>query len=216
MRTENIEKIKELASARRYAYIAFQRLVGNEPSCELIETLDCDVLRMAFAIAGALPNASDEVEALVRELSAACARIESVKSDYARIFVGPAALPAPPWESVYRGKKRLLMTTSTLSVREYYRACGYEAQCLRHVPDDHLALELDFLSALAQEALDACDVGDEQSARNALQSGQTFLKAHLALWVGEFASDLREHDGSSFYCAIADALAAFVEADCEA
>ena len=107
------------------------------------------------------------------------------------------------------------MNATTLSVREFYRTCGYEAQEYRHVPDDHLAIELDFLAALAQDALDACDAGDAQRAQDAFDAGTSFLKSHLSQWVGEFASDLRERDGSPFYCAVADAIVAFVQADCE-
>lgn len=208
-----IETLEELASARRYAYAAFQRLMGNKPTLELLETLDCDVLRMAFEVAGALPAAEIQVNRLLEQLNAAPDALGKVNDDYARIFVGPAALPAPPWESVYRDRKRMLMTVTTLSVREYYRAYGYEAQQYLHVPDDHLALELDFLSALAQEALDARAAGNEDAAQQAFEAGTSFLNAHLALWIDGFAADLREHDGSPFYCAAADALAAFVAAD---
>lgn len=208
-----IEELEEIASARRYAYAAFQRLMGDKPTQELFELLDLDVLRMAFEVVGALPEASAQVDALVDQLEAAPGNLDQVASEYARIFVGPTALPAPPWESVYRDKKRLLMTATTLSVREYYKACGYEAQLRQHVPDDHLAIELDFLAALAQETLDACAAGDEEVAQRTFDTGTAFAKAHLALWAGNFAADLRDRDGSCFYCALADALASFVSVD---
>lgn len=208
-----LETLAELSSARRYAYAAFQRLMGDKPSRELLETLDLDVLRMSFEVMGALPEAAAQVDALVEQLKAAPRDLERVADDYARIFVGPAALPAPPWESVYRDKKRLLMTATTLSVREYYRAYGYEAQQRLHVPDDHLAIELDFLAALAQETLDACAAGNAEGAESAFEAASTFLGSHLGLWVADFTADLHDRDGSPFYCAIADALCSFIAAD---
>nr|AHF24850.1 anaerobic dehydrogenase [uncultured bacterium Contig1491] len=208
-----METLDEILSARRYAYAAFQRLTGDKPSKELFGSLDLDVLRMAFEVAGVLPEDGDLVDALVEQLQAAAGDLDRIADDYARIFVGPAALPAPPWESVYRDNKRLLMTATTLSVREYYRAYGYEAKERLHVPDDHLAIELDFLASLAQEALDACAAGSEEDARQLFEAGSTFASTHLSHWVGDFAADLRDHDGSRFYCAIANALAAFVSAD---
>lgn len=211
-----METLEEVSSARRYAYAAFQRLVGDKPTQELLESLDLDVLHMAFEVVGALPEAAEQVDELVRQLASAPGNLEQVADDYARIFVGPAALPAPPWESVYRDKKRVLMTATTLSVREFYRAYGYEAHHRLHVPDDHLAIELDFLAALAQEALDACAVQDGEGAESAFEAGSAFLNAHLALWVADFAADLRERDGSPFYCAVAVALCAFVAADRDA
>lgn len=208
-----METIAELSSARRYVYATFQRLTGDKPSRELIDALDLDVLRMSFEVAGVQPAEAGRIDSLVEQLKDAPLNLDQLADDYARVFVGPAALPAPPWESVYRDKKRLLMTATTLSVREYYRAYGYEAQQRLHVPDDHLAIELDFLAALAQEALDACAVGDAESAELALQAGSTFLDSHLALWAPDFTADLREHDGSPFYCAVAEALCSFIEAD---
>lgn len=207
------ETLQELASARRYAYAAFQRLTGDAPTRELFDSLDLDVLRMAFEVVGALPGANEQVDTLVVQLEGAVGKLSQVADEYARIFVGPAALPAPPWESVYRDNKRMLMTATTLSVREHYRAFGYEARKLLHVPDDHLAIELDFLAALAQEALDACAAGEVEEAESAFAAGGAFLRAHLALWVNDFSADLRTRDGSTFYCAIADALCAFVAAD---
>lgn len=208
-----IEDLEELASARRYAYAAFQRLTGDAPTNELFDSLDLEVLQMAFEVVGALPDADEQVDALVAQLKDATCKLERVGEEYARIFVGPAALPAPPWESVYRDNKRMLMTATTLSVREHYRAYGYEAQKVLQVPDDHLAIELDFLAALAQEALNACAAGDAEEAESAFEAGGAFLRAHLALWVGDFAADLRARGGSPFYSAVADALCAFVAAD---
>ncbi len=49
---------------------------------------------------------------------------------------------------------------------------------------------------------------------DAFDAGSSFLKAHLSLWVEDFAADLSERDGSTFYCAVAHALCAFVRADC--
>lgn len=208
------EELQELASARRYAYAAFQRLMGDAPTGELFAAIDAEVLSMAFDVVGSLPEGQDQVDNLLEQLACAPDDLDRVSGEYARIFVGPAALPAPAWESVYRGKKRLLMTATTLSVREFYRACGYEARQYQHVPDDHLAIELDFLAALAQDALDALEAGDAEGAQDAFDAGTSFLESHLSIWVDDFASELRERDGSPFYCAVADALCAFVRSDC--
>lgn len=208
-----MQMLEERASARRYAYAAFQRLMGDVPTRELLDSLDLGVFQMAFEVVGALPGAGEQVDELVAQLKDAACKLDQVADEYARIFVGPAALPAPPWESVYRDKKRMLMTATTLSVREHYRTYGYEARKVLKVPDDHLAIELDFLSALAQEALQACAAGDAEEAESAFEAGSAFLRAHLALWVDDFAANLRTRDGSPFYCAIADALCAFVTAD---
>lgn len=42
-------------------------------------------------------------------------------SAYTKLFIGPAKLPAPPWESVYATGEPLLFQESTLAVRDAYR-----------------------------------------------------------------------------------------------
>ena len=135
------------------------------------------------------------------------------KADYTRLFVGPAALPAPPWESVYTSHERLIMQPSTLEVRTAYRECGFQPALCRHVPDDHVALELDFLAALAKNALEAQGRADAEGVREALAASSRFLEEHLGVWVGPFADEACEKGGSERYAPVVQALAAFVAAD---
>ena len=41
-------------------------------------------------------------------------------SDYAKLFVGPQRLLAPPWESVYANKDRAVFQMETASVKNWY------------------------------------------------------------------------------------------------
>lgn len=203
----------DFLAARRFAYTAFQRLLGDRPTLELFNALDIDVLSEALAIVGV---ADDEVETLRTLLDGASAKIDALETEYARIFVGPSALPAPPWESVYAGKRRLVMTEDTLAVRNAYRAQGFEPALGRRVPDDHIAIELDFLANLAARALDAAQQERIAEHAEALDASEAFLANHLTQWVGDFILDLDAHAESEFYTGIATAVRAFAAADLEA
>ncbi|MEI3231097.1 MAG: molecular chaperone TorD family protein, partial [Gordonibacter pamelaeae] len=49
---------------------------------------------------------------------AAANGLGQLRSVYTKLFIGPAKLPAPPWESVYAtGGRPLLFQESTLAVR---------------------------------------------------------------------------------------------------
>ena len=202
----------ELCSARHYGYRVFQRLMGDKPTPQLFAAIDVELLREAFAIIGV---AQDDfaLDALVAALAGANEQADQLSSQYARVFVGPAALPAPPWESVYRDHRRMVMTRTTLSVREAYRAQGFIPQRYPHVPDDHLALELDFLAELASGALEACQAGDEQACLRFEAAGHAFACEHLGTWAADFARDVRENADAPFYATAAAALATFVAAD---
>ncbi len=202
----------ELLSARWYGYGVFQRIMGDEPTQELIDVIDADVLSEAFSIMGV---AEECISPLLDQLRDPSLDVDTLSSDYARIFVGPASLPAPPWESVYVDRKRVVMTETTLRVRNAYRAQGFVAKRYPHVPDDHLALELDFMAALAQEALEAAQEEglSGEHCSTALQASSKFAKEHLNIWIKEFARDVDEKCKAAFYAAASKALAAFVDSD---
>lgn len=206
------EELMELLSARQYAYSVFQRVLGDVPTAELLDAIDADLLRTAFEIVGVAAD-DGSVDAFIDAISPACDGIEALASQYARIFVGPGDLPAPPWESVWRDHRRMLMTPTTLSVRDAYRAQGFIPERYPHVPDDHVALELDFLAALSTDALEACHRGDEAEALRLRDAGTRFAAEHLALWAGDFARAVSEKADSPFYTVVTMALAAFVSAD---
>ena len=139
-----------------------------------------------------------------------------LQTEYTRLFVGPASLPAPPWESVYLCGENLIFQESTLAVRAAYRAAGYQAAGYPHEADDHLATELDFMASLAERASAAYEEGDEESVQVLLASQLRFLEEHLCVWTGPFATRLEERAGaetSAFYLGFARLCAAVCAAD---
>ncbi|HSO27591.1 MAG TPA: molecular chaperone TorD family protein, partial [Anaerolineales bacterium] len=85
----------------------------------------------------------------------------ALEGDYNRLFVGPAKVLAPPWESVYLTKERLIFQEQTLQVRGWFRRFGLEVENLYHEPDDHIGLELLFLAHLAELSVAALEEGEQ-------------------------------------------------------
>lgn len=54
-----------------------------------------------------------------------------------RLFIGPWALPAPPWGSVWLDKESVLFGDSTLALREWMRTSGIALDLERNEPEDH-------------------------------------------------------------------------------
>ena len=78
---------------------------------------------------------------------------EEVEFAFNRLFVGPAALEAPPFASVYVDTEPLVMGKTTLEVREMYASIGLESPWKNRLPDDHISLELDAALAMNHVAL---------------------------------------------------------------
>lgn len=101
-----------------------------------------------------------------------------------RLFVGPDAPKAPPYESCYRGEnpERTLMTDETLRVRDFYRRAGVELAAKNTQPDDFIAFELEFLlRLLAQET-------EETQAQT-----RDFLREHLLVWIPNHVQEIQAH-----------------------
>ena len=133
--------------------------------------------------------------------------IESLKSDYARLFVGPHKLLAPPWESVYRSEEHLLFEEETLQVRALYRQYGMALPAGCHQPDDHFGLEMYFvahLCGLAIEALERKQWLMLNELRDALRS---FLQDHVMQWADQFLADVGAGATTQYYQGLAQLAA---------
>src|SRR5690349_17543560 len=66
----------------------------------------------------------------------------AVEFSFNRLFVGPRALLAPPYASIYLdGDNTRLMNESTMKIRQLYELVGLVSPWLNKIPDDHVALE---------------------------------------------------------------------------
>lgn len=123
-------------------------------------------------------------------------KIKQLKEEYNRLFVGPNALPAPLWESVYLSREHLLFDEVTLEVRKCYRQYGLSFIRESSEPDDHIVLELEFLSYLIQKTLDSKDVA---AKKELLDDQYSFLFNHLLKWCPLFCEALSNSTSFKLY-----------------
>lgn len=120
--------------------------------------------------------------ALMRESQRVGEDAGSIRDDHARLYGAWAVAKVSPYESVQRGKDRLVFDAHTLQVREFYRALSLEAPRLNREPDDHLGLELDFIARSCLRSLDALEQGSTADAQRYFRIGAEFLAQHLLPW----------------------------------
>ncbi|NDL61624.1 TorD/DmsD family molecular chaperone [Acerihabitans arboris] len=68
---------------------------------------------------------------------------QDAEYDFNRLFVGPQALLAPPYASVYIEKEPQLMGNSTQEIRELLHALGLSSRNENQIPDDHVSYEIE-------------------------------------------------------------------------
>lgn len=103
---------------------------------------------------------------------------EEVEFIFNRLFVGPSALEAPPFASVYLDTEPLVMSKTTLQVRKMYASIGLESPWKNKLPDDHISLELDAALAMNHVA--------QKSTLTEMNDLRIRFIAHMDAWVSLF------------------------------
>lgn len=128
--------------------------------------------------------------------------IAELAADYAGLFLNAGSSPVYPYESVYTSPEQLLMQEARDKVRRIYAACGLTLSGDFHEPEDHIALEMEFMSHLCVRTTAASEEGNAETVRVYLHSQREFLEDHLLLWTPRFCEDLVRNATTDFYRAL--------------
>lgn len=214
---ESFESIRILLAGNTYLYKLFKNIFGHEPSLEQLDILTSEMTKevlnlFKFEYYKEYSQGIEQLEEFGLSFQKDKAAIlNKVNNEYTRLLIGPGKLPAPPWESVYRSKERLLFQQNTLEVRKCYLKYNFLPAAYPHVADDHLALELDFMVQLSSMAEQACENEDFSQLQLMLREQRSFLTDHLLIWIPEFAVKIKESSTSYFYPGIAELLRNFLK-----
>ncbi|STO93990.1 twin-argninine leader-binding protein for DmsA and TorA [Haemophilus pittmaniae] len=129
-------------------------------------------------------------QALLTEAAALLAKDpqDALDEQYQRLFIGPNALPAPPWGSVYLDKESVIFGDSLLELRAFMRQHGIHFETALDEPEDHIGLML-MLSAYLAE--------------NNPSLLPEFFSQHLLTWAPHQLSLLAAQQDCPFYAALA-------------
>ena len=126
--------------------------------------------------------------------------------DYTRVFIGhgvDAYSAAYPFESVYTSEKRLLMQEARDEIVEVYRESGFAVDASWEDPEDHIALELEYMQMMARRARQALEAGEDERALELLDEQRTFLLRHLLSWTPFLANDMERIAQTDLYQGLA-------------
>ncbi|MEW6738744.1 MAG: TorD/DmsD family molecular chaperone [Nitrospirota bacterium] len=135
---------------------------------------------------------------------------EELLVDYAKLFVGPNELIAPPYGSIYLDKERKVMGDSTIKTMELYREAGLAINDdFKELPD-HIAVELEFMYYLVFKETEALEKSDIDTAHKFIKMQQEFLNSFLGLWINNFCEKIKNGTDNEFYLALAECVSAFI------
>lgn len=202
----SIEKFIEFEQARRDCYKLLAACF-YQPQKELF--LEEEVfVNLISLLKRACPDAaqfSEEMGTYVLQYSN-----EELLVEYARLFVGPNELLAPPFGSLYLEEGRKVMGESTAKVVEVYKVEGlFIDEHFNNLPD-HIAAELEFMFYLVFNEVEALENNNIEKAVYFLNKQQYFNQMFLSRWVVPFCEKIKQGTGNEFYKALADCLSIYI------
>jgi TorA maturation chaperone TorD len=173
--------------------------------------VDEEFYRNLCAAAFPTKTGSDDVDAGYRRIALYCAShredaVLDLARDYARVFIGHgnnAYAAAYPFESVYTSEKRLLMQEARDEILEVYRTGGVQIDPSWHDPEDHIALELEYMQIMARRTVEALRAGDDGRALELLDDQRAFLLRHLVSWTPFLVKDMERLAQTDLYQGLA-------------
>lgn len=125
--------------------------------------------------------------------------VEELAVEFARLFIGPRNPSAIPYASFYLSESKTVMSNVTIDVRKRYLEAGMAVKELYSFPDDHIAIELEFLQYLAERIIELFEKGERVEASKLFEVRENFLREHLSNWATEFADNIIDSTNDEFY-----------------
>lgn len=134
------------------------------------------------------PVADHQLVDIAQQFASTSQHTESLAQAWQRLFIGPWALPAPPWGSVWLDHENVLFGDSMLQLRQWLREQNIDCGIDDTEPCDHIGILLMLAAWLAESA--------KQQALDQL------LAWHLLPWTRRFLEVFISKADHPFYCAL--------------
>jgi putative dimethyl sulfoxide reductase chaperone len=108
---------------------------------------------------------------------------KNLREDYIRLFSGPELPLAPPFESYYRNEGKMNPIFRYSSSSDFYKLYGWESKFKANVKDDHLAIEILFLTRMIEKYMALDDIPCRGEMGKEIRR---FIDNHILSWVPEW------------------------------
>jgi putative dimethyl sulfoxide reductase chaperone len=129
--------------------------------------------------------------------------------EYTKLFLGPFKVLAPPYSSIYFGRKQLV-SEETMWVSDFYQKAGLKFDKeLKDLPD-HIAVEMEFMYFLVFNELKALEDDNSEKAKEFFAFQTDFFNKHFKLWIPKFCDQIEKQSENSYYLQLAKCIKFFI------
>jgi TorA maturation chaperone TorD len=131
-----------------------------------------------------------------------------LREDYIRLFDREVLPLAPVYESLYRKNGEYVSAGEADNVTEFYTSYGWESKFKGKINDDHVGIELLFLTIMVEKYL----VLDDEACRGEMRKEiRRFIDQHILWWIPEWNDKMQKHANTICYKGIGTLIYACVE-----
>lgn len=186
------------------------------PTAEGLQTLQSYLNTRSRGFAGDTDPLLDELAIILNAMSDLGQFADDLGIEYTYLFHGlkkDSGL-APPYESVHRESR--LIGEMTKSVINAYADAGYQDIYESAGPQDHLGVELRFLSLLCFDESQFWFTNDTDSALLSRARQSDFIDQHVMEWMPAYCKALEHESAARYYQIIAKLTSQALERDKQA
>lgn len=133
---------------------------------------------------------------------------KNIREDYLRLFTQQEKPLAPAYESVYKSNGHASPDFKMDGVTEFYNQYGWDSRMRQKVKDDHLGLELLFLTIMVEKYLEF----DDDACRSEMKSEiKRFIENHILSWIPKWNSKIQSESNTLCYKGIGTLILACSE-----
>ena len=164
---------------------------------------------------GALADSAESLASWAKRASADAARsevVQRVSLEFTKLFVGPPKPAAAPWESANGPvDSHVGFGEATFAMRERLRALGLELCNENNQYEDHVGIELLYLSELCRRASEepsgaACDAAAPDAEEIA-----SFIREHPLAWVPRLREKVAASQPEGYFIRLLDVVLALLK-----
>ncbi len=155
-------------------------MIMHEPSEECVVDFWRNGILKRLPVSSSNPNfvlASSQLRESCSDKNI-CGRL--LREDYFRLFTKEDTASAPAYESVYSKNGLSNSSENTQSVTEFYNSYGWVSKFKGKINDDHLGIELLFLTLLIEKLITLDDKACQIEMRNEIHR---FITNHILSWI---------------------------------
>ncbi len=218
------EELMNMHRNRRLMYSFLSRMYEREISADTLKELSdgqSQVLRVGPSSGADDKKLTEGFELFGKYLKSTAGRDPNqvkleLAVEYADLFLGVKGRPLHPSESVYLSREQSMYQESRDRVMSVYWKAGVDKTKEFTEPEDHIAVELQFMEYLCRRTVEALEKDEQEEAVKFLQIQRDFIGEHLSRWVPRLAKDILASAEADFYRGVAEITDAFIHLDAKA